>query len=86
MAAHVTFARDDADQTAMTEALREAVAVVVPQDVAGEPIDGFSEEMLAAGVPIVATEIAASEILASTAALWCVAGTPGRSPTPCCGS
>ena len=60
VAAHVTFARDDADQTAMTEALRAAVAVVVPQDVAGEPIDGFSEEVLAAGVPIVATEVAAA--------------------------
>ena len=70
VAAHVTFARDDADQTAMTEALRAAVAVVLPQDVAGEPIDGFSDEMLAAGVPIIATEIAASsEILPSTAAL-----------------
>jgi glycosyltransferase involved in cell wall biosynthesis len=78
VAAHVTFARDDADQTAMTEALRAAVAVVVPQDVAGEPIDGFSEEMLAAGVPIVATEIAAfSEILPSAAALLVPCRNPG---------
>ena len=70
VAAHVTFARDDADHTAMTEALREAVAVVVPQDVAGQQIDGFFEEMLAAGVPIVATDVAAAgEILPSAAAL-----------------
>ena len=78
VAAHVTFVRDDADQTAMTEALRAAVAVVVPQDVAGLPIDGFFEEMLAAGVPIVATEVAASsEILPSSAALRVPCRSPG---------
>ena len=70
VAAHVTFACDDADQTAMTEALREAVAVVVPREVAGDQLDGFSEEILAAGVPIVATDVAASsENLPSSAAL-----------------
>ena len=70
VAAHVTFAHDDADQTTMTEALRAAVAVVMPQDVVGDHIDGFLEEVLAAGVPIVATDVAASsETLPATAAL-----------------
>ena len=70
VAAHVTFARDDADHTAMTEALREALAVVVPHDVADEQIDGYVEEILAAGVPIIATDVAvSSKILPSTAAL-----------------
>ena len=59
--AHVSLGYDDADQTAMTETLRSAVAVVVPQDVAGNQIDGFFEELVAAGVPIVAT----SDALAS---------------------
>lgn len=77
VAAHVTFARDDADHTAMTEALRDAVAVVVPQDVPGEQIDGFLEEAVAAGVPIVATDVAAaSEILPRSAALVVPRGDP----------
>jgi glycosyltransferase involved in cell wall biosynthesis len=77
VAAHVTFVRDDADQTAMTETLRDAVAVVVPQDVAGNQIDGFFEEMLAAGVPIVATDVAASsQILPLSAALLVPRGDP----------
>ena len=70
VATHVTFARDDADQTGMTEALREAVAVVVPAHLAGDHIDGFYDEILAAGVPIVATDVAVSaETLPRTAAL-----------------
>jgi glycosyltransferase involved in cell wall biosynthesis len=69
VASHVTFERHDADQTAMTETLRKAVAVVIPQEVTGDPIEGFLEEILAAGVPIVATEDAvASELLPSGAA------------------
>ena len=70
VAAHVTFERHDADQTAMTEMVRTAVAVVVPQDVAGDPTEGFLEEILAAGVPIIATDdAAASQVLPSGAAL-----------------
>ena len=70
VAAHVTFARDDADQTAMSETLRDSLAVVMPQDVGGEQIDGFLEEILAASVPIIATDAAASsEALPSLAAL-----------------
>jgi glycosyltransferase involved in cell wall biosynthesis len=70
VAAHVTFQSADADQAAMTEALRNAVAVIVPQDVAGDPLEGFLEEILAAGVPIVATDAAAaSQALPAGAAL-----------------
>jgi polysaccharide biosynthesis protein PslF len=70
VAAHVTFEHHDADQTAMTEIVRTAVAVVVPQDVVGDPIEGFLEEILAAGVPIIATaDAAASQVLPSGAAL-----------------
>jgi hypothetical protein len=40
----------------MAETLRSAVAVVLPQDVAGDSLDGCLEEFVAAEVPIVATE------------------------------
>jgi glycosyltransferase involved in cell wall biosynthesis len=77
VAAHVTFVRDDADYTAITEALREALAVVVPLDRPDEQIDGFVEEMIAAGVPIIATDVAvSSQILPATAALL----VPPRNP------
>ena len=70
VASHVTFQSADADQAAMTEALRNAVAAIVPQDVAGDPLEGFLEEILAAGVPIVATDAAAaSQALPAGAAL-----------------
>ena len=70
VAAHVTFQRGDADQATMTETMRNAVALIVPQDVAGDPLEGFLEEILAAGVPIVATDdAAASPVLPAGAAL-----------------
>jgi glycosyltransferase involved in cell wall biosynthesis len=58
--AYVSLEHDDADQTAMGETLRSAVAVVMPQDSAGNHIDGVFEELVAAEVPIVATEDAAA--------------------------
>ncbi len=58
--AYVSLGHDDADQTAMGETLRSAVAVVLPQDIAGHHLDGVSEELVAAEVPIVATDDAAS--------------------------
>ena len=67
---HVSLGFDDADHTAMTETLRTAVAVVVPQDVAGDHTDGYFEELVAAAVPIVATgDAAASAGLSSDAVL-----------------
>lgn len=70
VAAHVTFQSGDADQAAMTETLRKAVAVILPQDVTGDPLEGFLEEILAAGVPIVATDdAAASQVLPAGAAI-----------------
>ena len=70
VAAHVTFQSGDADQAAMTETLRKAVAVILPQDVTGDPLEGFLEEILAAGVPIVATDDpAASQVLPAGAAI-----------------
>jgi polysaccharide biosynthesis protein PslF len=47
---------DDADQTAMGETLRSAVAVVMPQDTAVNYMDGLVEELATAEVPIVATD------------------------------
>ena len=68
--AHVSLGFDDADHTAMTEMLRTAVAVVVPQDAAGDHTDGYLEELVAAAVPIVATgDAAASAGLSSDAVL-----------------
>jgi glycosyltransferase involved in cell wall biosynthesis len=57
--AYVSLGHDDADQTAMGETLRSAVAVVMPQDIAGNHIEGLLEELVAAEVPIVATDDAA---------------------------
>ena len=54
--AYVSLGHDDADQTAMGETLRSAVAVVMPQDTAGNHMDGLLEELVAAEVPIVATD------------------------------
>jgi glycosyltransferase involved in cell wall biosynthesis len=58
--AHVSLGLDDADHTAMTETLRTAVAVIMPQDVAGDDSDGYFEELIAAAVPVVATRDAAA--------------------------
>ena len=49
---------DDDDQTALTEQLARAAAVIVPADIARDLPDGFADEILAAGVPIIATELA----------------------------
>jgi glycosyltransferase involved in cell wall biosynthesis len=58
--AYVSLGHDDADQTAMGETLRRAVAVVMPQDIAGSHhIEGLLEELVASEVPIVATDDAA---------------------------
>ena len=58
VASRITFEPDDDDQTALTEQLAQATAVIVPADVARELPDGFADEILAAGVPIIATDLA----------------------------
>jgi glycosyltransferase involved in cell wall biosynthesis len=75
--AQVSLGFDDADHTAMTETLRTAVAVVLPQDVAGDHTDGYFEELVAAAVPIVATEDAAASAGLSSEAVLLV---PSRDP------
>jgi glycosyltransferase involved in cell wall biosynthesis len=58
VAARITFEPNDDDQTALTEHLAGATAVVIPADVARDLPDGFADEILAAGVPIIATDLA----------------------------
>jgi glycosyltransferase involved in cell wall biosynthesis len=76
--AYVSLGHDDADQTAMGETLRSAVAVVMPQDIARNHIDGLLEELVAAEVPIVATEDAARSAGLPSDALLLV---PPRDPS-----
>ena len=58
VASRITFEHDDDDQTALTEQLADAAAVIVPADVARDLPDGFPDEILAAGVPVIATDLA----------------------------
>ncbi|MET0461166.1 MAG: glycosyltransferase [Ilumatobacteraceae bacterium] len=57
VASRITFEADDDDQTALTEQLGRATAVIIPADVPRDLPDGFPDEILAAGVPVIATDL-----------------------------